>query len=121
MSEPGEDLRSTFEARLAESATAPYVLILFVAGASDLSRRAIGNIHALCEAQLSGRYTLDVVDVLRDHSSMSAHDLVAAPALIKVAPLPKRMLVGDLSDTARVSAALDLTGRSELAGSVPGE
>jgi circadian clock protein KaiB len=101
------DLRR-FEARLLEQATTPYVLTLFVSGASDLSARAIGNVRALCEQYLTGRYELEVVDVHRDAHLMSSYDVVAAPTLIKTAPLPKRMLVGDLSNTARVLAALDI-------------
>ena len=43
-----------------------FVLTLFVNGASDLSVRAIGNVRALCEQHLAGRYRLEVVDVHRD-------------------------------------------------------
>jgi circadian clock protein KaiB len=97
-----------FEEQLAADQQAAYVLTLFVTGASERSGRAIANVHALCEEHLAGRYTLDVVDVLRDPSLMSVYDVVAAPTLIKERPLPKRMLVGDLSDTARVLLALDV-------------
>ncbi len=102
-----EEILARFEARLTERDSS-YALTLFVTGASELSRRAIANMRALCEQHLAGRYTLEVVDVLRDPSMMSAYDVVAAPTLIKERPLPKRMLVGDLSDTARVLRALDV-------------
>jgi circadian clock protein KaiB len=95
---------------------ATYALTLFVTGASERSGRAIANVHALCEEHLTGRYTLDVVDVLRDPSLMSAYDVVAAPTLIKERPSPKRMLVGDLSDTARVLLALDVRASVPAAG-----
>jgi circadian clock protein KaiB len=105
-----------FEDRVVERATAPYVLTLFVTGASDMSMRAIGNVRAICENHLAGRYHLEVVDVHRDAALMSSYDVVAAPTLIKEAPLPKRMLVGDLSDTVRVLAALDIgTGQTSQA------
>lgn len=107
MSEPSDTL-GRFEARLAEHEAASYVLTLFVTGASEMSGRAIANVRALCDEHLAGRHTLEVIDVHRDASMMSAHDVVAAPTLIKERPLPKRMLVGDLSDTARVLAALDI-------------
>jgi circadian clock protein KaiB len=103
-----QDALARFEARLVEQETASYVLTLFVTGASEMSGRAIANVRALCEDHLSGRYSLEVIDVHRDASLMSVHDVVAAPTLIKERPLPKRMLVGDLSDTARVLAALDI-------------
>ena len=114
MADP-ETITERFEARLQESAASHYALTLFVTGASDLSGRAIINIRALCEEHLAGRYSLQVVDVHKDPHLMSSYDLVAAPALIKEAPLPKRMLVGDLSDTGRVLAALDVVDRPSLA------
>ncbi len=64
-SQHDETLRR-FEDRLAELETAHYSFSLFVAGASDLSARAIANIRELFELQLPGRYSLEVVDVYRD-------------------------------------------------------
>jgi circadian clock protein KaiB len=108
MSDTQDDMVARFEARLAAQLDSAYRLTLFVTGASEMSGRAIANVRALCEQHLLGRYTLEVVDVLRDPAMMSVHDVVAAPTLIKEWPLPKRMLVGDLSDTARVLRALDV-------------
>jgi circadian clock protein KaiB len=102
------DALARFESRLAEQGAADYVLTLFVTGASEMSRRAIANVRALCDEHLADRHTLVVIDVHRDASMMSVYDVVAAPTLIKEQPLPKRMLVGDLSDTARVLVALDI-------------
>jgi circadian clock protein KaiB len=108
-----------FEARTETDETAEYVLTLFVTGASDMSARAIRSVRAICEEHLAGRYQLAVVDVHRDASLMSAHDVVAAPTLIKESPLPKRMLVGDLSDTARVLASLDIAAREPTFAAPP--
>lgn len=108
MSGAEDDTLARFESRLAERDSS-YVLTLFVTGASELSGRAIANVRTLCEKHLSGRFSLEVVDVLRDPSTMSTYDVVAAPTLIKEWPLPKRMLVGDLSDTLRVLKALDIS------------
>jgi circadian clock protein KaiB len=105
--EQGETYRR-FENRLAELTTAQYALLLFVTGASDLSVQAISNVRILCETHLRGRYQLDVVDIYRDPQLMVEYGVVAAPALVRQAPLPRRMLVGDLSDTARVLAVLDI-------------
>jgi circadian clock protein KaiB len=97
-----------FEQRLAELGPGEYVLTLFVTGASDLSGRAVTNVRTFCETHLAGRYHLEVVDVLRDQSRMVSRDVFAAPTLIKESPLPERRVVGDLSDTLRVLAALDI-------------
>ena len=118
MSESPNSL-ARFEARLEEQESASYALTLFVTGASEMSGRAIANVRALCDEHLAGRYSLVVVDVHRDPSLMSAHDVVAAPTLIKEQPLPKRMLVGDLSDTVRVLAALDVRDSPATPSAVP--
>jgi circadian clock protein KaiB len=103
-----EDNVRRFEERLEELSSAEYVLMLFVAGASEMSVRAIRNVRAICEQHLVDRYQLAVVDIHRDAALMSIYDVVAAPTLVRMSPLPKRMLVGDLSDTTRVLSALDI-------------
>jgi circadian clock protein KaiB len=94
------------EDRLTEPDSARYLFTLFVAGASDLSGRAIANIRELFEFHLGGRYDLEVVDVYRDIATTTTSKVLAAPTLIRESPLPKRRLVGDLSDTARVLQVL---------------
>lgn len=113
MSDDAEDILTRFEGTIAADTEAHYSLLLFVTGTSDLSMRAIRNVRRICEANLSGRYELQVVDVNRDASMMSSYDVVAAPTLIKVAPSPSRMLVGDLSNTDRVLVALDIVPPTE--------
>lgn len=108
MSVDPDGIQARFEGRLSATTTARYSLLLFVTGTSDLSMRAIRNVRAVCEAHLIGRYDLQVIDINRDPSLMSHYDVVASPTLIKVLPAPARMLVGDLSDTARVLRALDI-------------
>jgi circadian clock protein KaiB len=103
-----------FEDRLAELDSAQYVLTLFVAGASDLSMKAINNVRSLCERHLAGRYQLEVVDVHREVVRVAYHEIVATPTLIREAPLPKRTLVGDLSDSPRVLAVLGIGIRATV-------
>jgi circadian clock protein KaiB len=97
-----------FEDRLTQLATSHYALLLFVTGASDLSVQAIRNVRNLCETYLQGRYELEVIDIYRDPTLMSTYGVVAAPTLVRQQPKPVRMLVGDLSDTTRVLAGLDI-------------
>jgi circadian clock protein KaiB len=88
--------------------TARYELTLFVSGASDLSSRAVANARQLCDVHLEGRYDLSVVDVHENPAAARNSQVLAAPTLIKSLPLPVRTLVGDLSDTPKVLAALEL-------------
>src|SRR5665213_2089029 len=98
MASPHDETLRKYEDRLDELDSAHYLFTLFVAGASDLSRRAIANILELFGHHLPGRYNLEVVDVYRDGPATTASNVLAAPTLIRESPLPKRRLVGDLSD-----------------------
>jgi circadian clock protein KaiB len=51
---------------------------------------------------------LQVIDIFQNPALAQAEQIVATPTLIKKAPLPVRILVGDLSDNNRVRAGLGL-------------
>jgi circadian clock protein KaiB len=98
--------KSTTAARESDGET--YVLRLHVTGATSRSRRAILNINAICVKHLEGKYNLEIVDILQKPALAREAQIVAAPTLIKLLPLPLRRIIGDLSDTERVLAGLDL-------------
>ena len=84
-------------------------LRLFVSGATPRSVRAIRNIRAICEEYLPGRYNLEVIDIYQHPERLKTDQIIAAPMLVKQWPLPVCRLIGDLSDTQRVLASLDIT------------
>ncbi len=83
-----------------------HVLRLFVSGATPRSVRAITNLRALLERHLPGRYDLAVIDLYQDPAAARAHQIFAAPTLVKLSPEPVRRIIGDLSDAARVLRGL---------------
>jgi circadian clock protein KaiB len=85
-----------------------FQLRLFVTGASSLSVRAINNLKQLLEERLKGQYELEIVDIHQQPDLVQSEDVTAVPMLIKKSPLPKRRLVGDMSDTTRVLKGLGL-------------
>ena len=85
-----------------------YELELFVVGHSAKAERAEANVRRLCEARLAGRYELRVTDVLEDAAAAEAANIIATPALMRRAPLPVRMVVGDLSQRAALVRGLGL-------------
>ncbi|MDB5696594.1 MAG: hypothetical protein JWN21_2137 [Sphingomonas bacterium] len=93
-----------------------HVLRLFVSGASPRSTRAIDNLRRLLERELPGRYDLRVIDVYQDPEAARDHQVVAAPTLVKVSPLPVRRIIGDLSDEARVLHGLGIVAAGNGAG-----
>jgi circadian clock protein KaiB len=94
---------------MAKSPSLPeYDLSLYVSGATPRSHRAIKNIKDICEQYLPGRYKLQVIDIFQNPSETAEHNIVAAPTLIKEAPLPVRRFIGDLSDLKKVTQGLAL-------------
>jgi circadian clock protein KaiB len=92
-----------------------YDLTLFVSGASDSSAQAIANVRVMCDAYLGGRHVLKVVDLHQNPALAAEHRVRATPTLVKAHPLPVRMLVGDMSDYARLLAGLDVDLKPRLA------
>ena len=85
-----------------------YALRLFVAGTTAHSLRAIRNLRRICDAHLAGRVELEVVDIYQQPELAEAHQVVAVPTLLRLRPLPQRLIIGDLSDQGRVMRSLDL-------------
>jgi len=86
-----------------------FTLRLFVTGVSPVSVRAINNLQKILEEHLKGRYELDIIDVHQQPELVQNEDVSAVPTLIKKSPFPKRRLVGDMSDVAKVLKGLGLT------------
>lgn len=92
-----------------------YRLRLFVSGATLRSLRAVATIRGVCEAALAGRYSLEVIDIYLNPLSARENQVFAVPSLLKLAPLPKRLFVGDMSDTAPLLAGLGLAAPARTA------
>jgi len=99
---------------------AHYVLRLYVVGSLPRSMRAIANIRKICETNLEGRYDLEIVDISQHPALAEGAQIIAAPTLVKRAPLPLRRFIGDMSQTARILLGLDLGETTEKALSVEG-
>jgi circadian clock protein KaiB len=81
---------------------AEYLLRLFTTGSTPRSTRALKNLQEICESSLKGRYYLEVIDIYQEPGRASESDIIAAPTLIKDQPLPRRRMIGDLSDRPKV-------------------
>lgn len=84
-----------------------YHLRLFVAGSTPRAQRTICNLRRLCAAHLSV-VNLEIVDIYQQPWLAVQDQVIAAPTLVKLMPLPVRRIIGDLSDEIRVLHALQL-------------
>ncbi|MDP5202246.1 circadian clock KaiB family protein [Flavobacterium sp. DG2-3] len=82
--------------------TSRHKLTLFVSGMSVNSGHAIENLRRICDEHLKGNYDLEIIDINREKEQAVLHQIVAIPTLIKHEPLPKRIIIGDLSDSEKV-------------------
>src|SRR5258705_9931608 len=93
------DATKAFEKALAALPMGKHVLRLYVAGATDRSRRAVRRARQLCETELNGDVDLQVIDVYQQPILARDGQIVATPTLVREFPRPVRRLIGDLSNT----------------------
>ena len=107
--------RTTIEAleRLAaDSRDQKYVLRLYVAGQTPKSITAFANLKKLCDEHLSGRYEIEVIDLLQNPQLAKGDQIVALPTLVRKLPQPLKKVIGDLSDSQKFLVGLDLQPRA---------
>jgi len=87
-----------------------YAFRLFVAGTEPNSLAARQNLALLCEKHLKGRHRIEIVDVFKSATAALKHHVLVTPTLMVVEPRLGVTLLGSLSDTKQVLAALRLNG-----------
>ena len=92
-----------------------YTLRLYVAGQTPRSVAAIANLRRICDEHLSGRYSVEVVDLLREPARARGDEIVVIPTLVRRLPPPVKRIIGDLSNAGRVLVGLDVQPAAETA------
>jgi circadian clock protein KaiB len=85
-----------------------YNLRLYVAGQTPKSIAAIANLKKICEQHLSGRYDIEVIDLMKNPALAQRHQIVAIPTLIRQLPEPLKRIIGDLSNSEKVLVGLNI-------------
>ena len=85
------------------------VLQLYVSGMSPKSMEAIENIKHLCDEHLKDAFELEIIDIYKNPELASEQHIVFSPSLVKHLPLPRKTLIGTLSDTEKVIKALGIS------------
>lgn len=85
-----------------------WVLRLYVAGQTPKALTAFTNLKKICEEQLEGKFSIEVIDLLINPQLAGEDQILALPTLVRKLPVPVRKIIGDLSDTERVLVGLDL-------------
>jgi circadian clock protein KaiB len=83
---------------------------VYVVGGSARADAAVAQFEALCADLLEvGAYRIEVVDVVRAPEVAEAARVIATPTVVREEPLPRRVVVGDLSAWDQVRAVLGIS------------
>ena len=85
-----------------------FVFDIYIAGQTSRAKRAIKNLHDICEAVIPGEYTLSIIDVLEQPDKAEESKILATPTLVKKQPGPQRRIIGDLANMEKVVRALEI-------------
>ncbi len=85
-----------------------WLLRLYVVGITPKSQVAIDNLTHICEEDLKGSYTCEVIDLVEQPKLAKEEQILAVPTLLRKLPLPIRRVIGNLSDTEKVLVGLDI-------------
>jgi circadian clock protein KaiB len=112
---PSVRRKKNLEKSLTALRTPKYLLRLYVAGATERSRRAVMRARELCETELKGNYELQVIDVYQQPILARDGQILATPTLVRELPRPMRWLIGNMADISGLFVGLDVATKSKFA------
>jgi len=94
--------------KMVKTSSDKWMLRLYVAGHTPKALTAYTNLKKICDEQLMGKYSIEVIDLLINPQLGAEDQILALPTLVRKLPVPVRKIIGDLSNTERVLVGLDL-------------
>ncbi|WKL48752.1 circadian clock KaiB family protein [Flavobacterium pectinovorum] len=87
---------------------AEWQLLLYIAGQTPKSIKALENIKKYAEEHLAGKYSIEIIDLLKSPQLAEGDQILAVPTLVRKFPEPIRKIIGDLSNEERVLVGLNI-------------
>jgi len=87
---------------------AEWQLLLYIAGQTPKSIKALENIKKYAEEYLAGKYSIEIIDLLKNPQLAEGDQILAVPTLVRKFPEPIRKIIGDLSNEERVLVGLNI-------------
>lgn len=85
-----------------------FELRLYIAGQTPKSILALKNLNKYCKEHLEGRYSIEIIDLIKNPQLAEGDQIFAIPTLVRKVPEPIRKIIGDLSNEERVLVGLDI-------------
>jgi circadian clock protein KaiB len=89
-----------------------WILRLYIAGQTAKSIEAFANLKKICDEHLKGKYSLKIVDLLKNPKLAKGDQILAIPTLVRRLPPPLKKIIGDLSNTQKVLIGLDIVPKT---------
>ena len=87
---------------------AEWQLLLYIAGQTPKSVKALSNIKKYAEEYLHGIYSIEIIDLLQNPQLAEGDQILAVPTLVRKFPEPIRKIIGDLSNEEKVLVGLNI-------------
>ena len=89
-------------------------LSLYIAGMAERSLKAIDSVKRFCESELNGEVELEIVDIYLNPEIARRNQIIAVPCLVREAPKPVRIVIGDLSNADKMRSLSGLAERGNF-------
>ena len=83
-------------------------MLLYIAGQTPKSIKALENIKKYAEEHLKGKYSIEIIDLLKSPQLAEGDQILAVPTLVRKFPEPIRKIIGGLSNEERVLVGLNI-------------
>lgn len=83
-------------------------LRLYIAGQTPKSVTSLQNIIRYCKENLKGKYSIEVIDLLKHPHLAERDQIFAIPTLVRKVPMPICKIIGDLSNEQKVLTDLGI-------------
>jgi circadian clock protein KaiB len=84
--------------------------ILYICSQTPNSIQAEANLKSMCRSNFPENHQIEIVDVLRQPQRALTDGIIVTPTLVKIAPVPKQVIMGNLSNIPRVLSAIRWDG-----------
>lgn len=87
---------------------AEWILRLYIAGMTPRSAKALENLKKICEEQVPGQYSIEVIDLSKNPQLAKGDQILALPTVVRRLPEPVQKIIGDLSNKEKVLVGLNM-------------
>ncbi len=81
---------------------------LYVSAMTPKTETSVNSFRQFCEKELEGEFDIRIINVIENPHLAEGDRILATPTLIRQVPEPVKRIIGDISNTKKVLAGLDL-------------